>query len=110
VGALGIGGLRSARRDVNRGIHIPSHSFALQPLDTRPGRDHLSAEVFEGASNVPGGHDKGGEPVRTFVVVLIGLVVVLAVLIEVCLLQAASMRRKVKAVLPPPEDGEEEDR
>ena len=44
---------------------------------------------------------------RVFVVVLIGLVVVLAVLTEVCLLQAASMRRKVRAVLPPPEDGEE---
>jgi hypothetical protein len=42
-----------------------------------------------------------------FVMVLIGLVVVLAVLTEVCLLQAASMRRKVRAVLPPPEDGEE---
>jgi hypothetical protein len=53
---------------------------------------------------------KEAEPVRVFVGVLIGLVVVLAVLIEVCLLQAASMRRKVKAVLPPPEDGEEEDR
>ncbi len=47
---------------------------------------------------------------RVFVVVLIGLVVVLAILTEVCLLQAASMRRKVRAVLPPPEDGEEADR
>ena len=46
---------------------------------------------------------------RVFVVVLIGLVVVLAVLTEVGLLQAAAMRRKVRAVLPP-EDGEEEDR
>ena len=46
---------------------------------------------------------------RVLVMVLIGLVVVLAVLTEVCLLQAASMRRKVRAVLPP-EDGEEEDR
>jgi hypothetical protein len=45
--------------------------------------------------------------VRVLVMVLIGLVVVLAVLTEVCLLQAASMRRKVRAVLPP-ED--EEDR
>jgi hypothetical protein len=53
---------------------------------------------------------KEAERVRVFVVVLIGLVVVLAVLIEVCLLQAASMRRKVQAVLPPAEDGEEEDR
>ena len=47
---------------------------------------------------------------RVFVVVLIGLVVMLAVLTEVCLLQAASMRRKVRAVLPPPENGEEEGR
>lgn len=47
---------------------------------------------------------------RVFVVVLIGMVVALAVLTEVCLLQAASMRRKVRAVLPPPEDGEEEGR
>jgi hypothetical protein len=46
------------------------------------------------------------EPVRVFVVVLIGLVVVLAVLAELCLLQAAAMRRKIRAVLPPeePED------
>ena len=51
---------------------------------------------------------KGGT-VRVFVVVLIGLVVVLAVLTEVCLLQAASMRRKVRSVLPPPEDGKEAD-
>jgi hypothetical protein len=50
--------------------------------------------------------------VRVFVVVLIGLVVVLAVLTEVCLLQAASLRRKVRSVLPSPGDGEdgEEDR
>ena len=51
---------------------------------------------------------KGGT-VRVFVVVLIGLVVVLAVLTEVCLLQAASMRRKVRSALPPPEDGKEAD-
>ena len=51
---------------------------------------------------------KGGT-VRVFVVVLIGLVVVLAVLTEVCLLQAASMRRKVRSVLPPAEDGTEAD-
>jgi hypothetical protein len=41
--------------------------------------------------------------VRVFVGVLIGLVVILAVLTEVCLLQAAAMRRKVRAVLPPDE-------
>ena len=43
------------------------------------------------------------------VVVLIGLVVVLAVLGELCLLQAATLRRKVRAVLPP-EEGDEEGR
>jgi hypothetical protein len=51
------------------------------------------------------------EPVRVFVVVLVGLVVVLAVLGEVCLLQAAALRRKVRSVLPPEEeDRKEEDR
>ena len=44
---------------------------------------------------------------RVFVVVLIGLVVVLAVLTEVCLLQAAAWRRKVRAVLPPGDEPEE---
>ena len=44
---------------------------------------------------------------RVLVAVLIGLVVVLAVLCELCLLQAADLRRRVRAVLPP-ED--EEDR
>ena len=44
-----------------------------------------------------------------FVVVLIGLVVVLAVLGELCLLQAATLRRRVRAVLPP-EEGDEEER
>ena len=43
---------------------------------------------------------------RVLVVVLLGLVVVLAALTEVCLLQAASMRRRIRAVLPP-EDGED---
>ena len=43
---------------------------------------------------------------RVVVAVLIFLVVVLAVLCELCLLQAADLRRKVRAVLPP----EEEDR
>jgi hypothetical protein len=46
--------------------------------------------------------------VRVFVVVLVALVVVLAVLTEVCLLQAANLRRKVRAALPP--EDEEEDR
>ena len=44
---------------------------------------------------------------RVLVAVLICLVVVLAVLCELCLLQAANLRRRVRAVLPP-ED--EEDR
>jgi hypothetical protein len=42
--------------------------------------------------------------VRVLVAVLIALVVVLAILSELCLLQAAAMRRKVKAALPPEED------
>jgi hypothetical protein len=42
--------------------------------------------------------------VRVFVAVLIALVVVLAILSELCLLQAAALRRKVRAVLPPEED------
>jgi hypothetical protein len=42
--------------------------------------------------------------VRVLVAVLIGLVVVLAILTELCLLQAAAMRRKVRAVLPPEEE------
>jgi hypothetical protein len=42
--------------------------------------------------------------VRVFVMVLIGLVVVLAILTELCLLQAAAMRRKLRAALPPEED------
>ena len=44
---------------------------------------------------------------RVFVMVLIGLVVVLAVLTEVCLLQAAAMRRQVRAVMPPDDEREE---
>ena len=43
---------------------------------------------------------------RVLVVVFLGLVLVLAVLSELCLLQAASMRRKLRAVLPP-EEGED---
>jgi hypothetical protein len=42
--------------------------------------------------------------VRVLVAVLVGLVVVLAILSERCLLQAAAMRRKVRAALPPEED------
>jgi hypothetical protein len=39
--------------------------------------------------------------VRVFVMVLIGLVVVLAILTELCLLQAAAMRRKLRAASLP---------
>jgi hypothetical protein len=42
--------------------------------------------------------------VRVLVVVLIGLVVVLAILSELCLLQAAAMRREIRAVLPPEDE------
>jgi hypothetical protein len=45
--------------------------------------------------------------VRVFVVVLVGLVVVLAILCELCLLQASALRRRVRAALPP---DDEEDR
>jgi hypothetical protein len=44
--------------------------------------------------------------VRVLVTVLVGLVIVLAVLTELCLLQAAAMRRRIRASLPP-EDEEE---
>jgi hypothetical protein len=42
--------------------------------------------------------------VRLLVVVLVGLVVALAILCELCLLQAAAMRRRIRAALPPEED------
>jgi hypothetical protein len=42
--------------------------------------------------------------VRVLVAVLVGLVVVLAILSELCLLQAAAMRRRIRAALPPEED------
>jgi hypothetical protein len=54
-----------------------------------------------GARTLPGGSDKEVVTVRVLVVVLLGLVVVLAILTELCLLQAASMRRKIRAALPP---------
>ena len=83
-------------------------TFASEPLDTRAGRHQVPGRTFEGRAPYQAVVTKERMTVRVFVVVLIGLVVVLAVLTEVCLLQAASMRRKVKAVLPPPEDGEEQ--
>jgi hypothetical protein len=60
-----------------------------------------SGRTFERAHTLPGGRDKEVVTVRVLVVVLLGLVVVLAILTELCLLQAASMRRKIRAVLPP---------
>jgi hypothetical protein len=42
--------------------------------------------------------------VRVLVMVLVGLVVVLVVLTELCLLQSAALRRRIKAALPPEED------
>jgi hypothetical protein len=57
--------------------------------------------TFERARTLPGGRDKEVVTVRVLVVVLLGLVVVLAILTELCLLQAAAMRRKIRAVLPP---------
>jgi hypothetical protein len=44
--------------------------------------------------------------VRVLVAVLVGLVVALAILSELCLLQAAALRRQVRAALPPEEDGD----
>ena len=41
---------------------------------------------------------------RVLVTVLVGLVVVLAVLTELCLLQSAALRRRIEAALPPEED------
>ena len=43
---------------------------------------------------------------RVLVVVLLGLVVVLAVLTELCLLQGARMRRGIREILPPEDEGE----
>jgi len=74
---------------------------------TRPfAQVRLTPEAFRLAANLPASSDKEVVPVRAIVIVLIGLVVVLAVLTELCLLQAAAMRRRIKAALPP-EEGEE---
>jgi hypothetical protein len=42
--------------------------------------------------------------VRVLVTVLVGLVIVLVVLTELCLLQASALRRRIKAALPPEEE------
>jgi hypothetical protein len=44
------------------------------------------------------------DTVRVLVMVLVGLVVVLLVLTELCLLQSAALRRRIKAALPPEEE------
>lgn len=44
------------------------------------------------------------DKVRVLVMVLVGLVVVLMVLTELCLLQSAALRRRIKAALPPEEE------
>jgi hypothetical protein len=83
-------------------------SFASEPLDTRAGRRQVPGRTFEGRAPYQAVVTKERMTVRVFVVVLIGLVVVLAVLTEVCLFQAAALRRKVRAVLPPGEEREED--
>jgi hypothetical protein len=68
----------------------------------------LSAGASEGRGTYQAAVTKERATVRVFVVVLIGLVVVLAVLTELCLLQAAAMRRRIRAVLPPGDEREED--
>ena len=75
-------------------------TFASNPLDIRARRR------FEGRERYQAAVTRRLTTVRVLVVVLLGLVVVLAALTELCLLQAASMRRKLRAVLPP-EDTED---
>jgi hypothetical protein len=82
-------------------------TFASHPLDTRTGRRQVAGRTFEGRATYQAVVTKERVSVRVFVVVLIGLVAVLAVLTEVCLLQAAAMRRKVRAALPPDDEREE---
>src|SRR5512132_1163174 len=103
VRALGIGGLLSARM---RKL-CECQTFASEPLDTCAGRRQVLGRTFEGRAPYQAVVTKERMTVRVFVVVLIGLVVVLAVLTELCL-QAAAMRRKVRAVLPPSDEREED--
>jgi hypothetical protein len=44
------------------------------------------------------------DKVPVLVLVLVGLVVVLVVLTELCLLQSPALRRRIKAALPPEEE------
>jgi hypothetical protein len=82
-------------------------TFACEPLDTAGRPRHRAREASEGRATYQPVVTRRSDRVRVLVVVLIGLVVLLAVLTELCLLQAAVTRRKLKAVLPP---HEEEDR
>jgi hypothetical protein len=81
-------------------------TFASNPLDIRTRRRQLVGRTFEGREPYQAAVTGRSGTVRVLVVVLLGLVVVLAALTELCLLQAASMRRKMRAVLPP-EEGED---
>jgi hypothetical protein len=74
-------------------------TFASNPLDIRDRRRQVLGRTFEGARRYQATVTRRSTAVRV-------LVVVLAALGELCLLQAASMRRKIRAVLPP-EDGED---
>ena len=80
----------------NRAKAKPSHPI----LDTRTGNGTFRTNV-RGTRTLPGGSDKEVVTVRVFVVSPRRLVVVLAILTELCLLQAATMRRKIRAALPP---------
>jgi hypothetical protein len=79
-------------------------AFACEPLDTRTSQRQLAAEASERRATYQPVVTRRSRNVRVLVAVLIGLVVVLAILTELCLLQAAAMRRKVRAALPPEED------
>ena len=71
-----------------------------------PGDGRLSHERSRGRERYQAAVTRRLRTVRVLVVVFLGLVLVLAVLTELCLLQAASIRRKLRAVLPP-EEGED---
>ncbi len=81
-------------------------TFASNPLDICAGWRQRVGRTFEGRERYQAAVTRRLRTVRVLVVVLLGLVLVLAVLTELCLLQAASMRRKIRAVLPP-EEGED---
>jgi hypothetical protein len=82
-----------------------SQNVRIDSLDIRPGGREVLGRTFERRATYQAAMTRRWT-VRVLVAVLICLVV-LAVLCELCLLQAADLRRRVRAVLPP-ED--EEDR